>query len=187
MPNWTRARGGAERLRRSQRARQEQSLEAIAMLGNREIVSHVARSRRRCERLRSRRTSRRSALHAGRVELACAIERSSRRNAQDATRSTASSVRYAGYLGQHARRDVRTGRFALGKRHAQRAPGLFEQRACPKSEPRYYHELARYRKAVQQKNALLRGHDRSRSGAAGDVQPHASRGGNTKSCWRATG
>jgi DNA replication and repair protein RecF len=94
-------------------------------------------------------------LAAGSVELACAIERSSRGTRKTYT-VNATPVRYAGYLGR-----MRVVTFvpadlhlASGTPSARRA---FLNIALSQSEPGYYYELARYRRALQQKNALLRG------------------------------
>jgi len=94
-------------------------------------------------------------LRAGRVELACSIERSARGTNKSYT-VNGGGVRYAGYLGK-----MRVVTFvpadlhlASGTPSARRA---FLNVALAQSEPRYYYELARYRKALQQKNALLRG------------------------------
>lgn len=96
-----------------------------------------------------------ASLHAGSVELVCTIERSSR-GTHKSYMVNASSVRYAGYLGK-----MRVVTFvpadlhlASGTPSARRA---FLNSALSQTEPRYYYELARYRKALQQKNALLRG------------------------------
>ncbi len=96
-----------------------------------------------------------ASLRSGTVELACTIERSSRGTRKSYT-VNAHSVRYAGYLGT-----MRVVTFvpadlhlASGTPSARRA---FLNIALSQSEPRYYYELARYRKALQQKNALLRG------------------------------
>jgi len=94
-------------------------------------------------------------LRAGSVELACAVERSGRGTHKTYT-VNGSNVRYAGYIGR-----MRVVTFvpadlslAAGTPAARRA---FVNIALSQSEPRYYHALARYRKVVQQKNALLRG------------------------------
>ncbi len=96
-----------------------------------------------------------AALRAGRVELACSIERSSHGTRKSYTLNSA-GVRYANYLGR-----LRVVTFvpadlnlAGGTPGARRA---FLNIALSQSEPAYYYELARYRKIVQQKNALLRG------------------------------
>ncbi|HZY96717.1 MAG TPA: DNA replication/repair protein RecF [Candidatus Cybelea sp.] len=96
-----------------------------------------------------------AASRAGSLNLVCTIEKLHR-----ATRKTyavnAHSVRYSNYLGK-----IRIVTFvpadlqlASGTPSARRA---FLNVALSQTEPRYYHELARYRKALQQKNALLRG------------------------------
>lgn len=94
-------------------------------------------------------------LRAGRVELACAIERSGRGTHKSYT-VNGGNVRYAAYIGR-----MRVVTFvpadlslASGTPAARRA---FVNIALSQTEPRYYHALARYRKVVQQKNALLRG------------------------------
>lgn len=94
-------------------------------------------------------------LRAGSVELACSIERSGRGTRKTYTVNGA-NVRYAGYIGR-----MRVVTFvpadlslAGGTPAARRA---FINIALSQSDPRYYHALARYRKVVQQKNALLRG------------------------------
>jgi DNA replication and repair protein RecF len=94
-------------------------------------------------------------LRTGSVELVCAIERTSRGTRKSYTRN-GSAVRYAGYLG-----NIRVVTFvpadlqlAAGTPAGRRA---FLNVALAQSEPRYYHELARYRRALTQKNAMLRG------------------------------
>jgi DNA replication and repair protein RecF len=94
-------------------------------------------------------------LRSGRVELACVIEKGSR-GTRKSYSVNGGGVRYAAYLGQ-----IRVVTFvpadlqlAAGPPGARRA---FLNVALAQSEPRYYHELARYRRALQQKNALLRG------------------------------
>lgn len=94
-------------------------------------------------------------LNAGNVELACAIERSER-GIRKRYSVNGNAVRYAGYLGR-----MRVVTFVPADLHlATGAPGArraFLNIALSQSEPRYYYELARYRKVIQQKNALLRG------------------------------
>lgn len=92
---------------------------------------------------------------AGSVELVCTIERSSRGTHKTYT-ANGGGVRYANYLGR-----MRVVTFvpadlslAAGTPGGRRA---FLNIALSQSEPRYYYELARYRKTLQQKNALLRG------------------------------
>ncbi len=130
-------------------------LEGIAMLGTGKSFRTAREAdavRKGCERAILRGEA---ALQAGRIELACTIERSSRGTRKNYTVNS-SSVRYAGYLGR-----MRVVTFvpadlglANGTPAARRA---FLNGALAQSQPRYYYELARYRKVVQQKNALLRG------------------------------
>jgi DNA replication and repair protein RecF len=96
-----------------------------------------------------------AALRSGSAELVCRIERGAGGTRKSYT-VNGSPVRYAAYLGK-----IRVVTFvpadlqlAAGTPGARRA---FLNVALSQSEPRYYHELARYRKALQQKNALLRG------------------------------
>lgn len=130
-------------------------LEGIAMLGTGKSfrTSHESDAiRMGCDRAT---LYGEAVLHAGSVELACAIERSGRGSRKTYT-VNGSNVRYAGYIGR-----MRVVTFvpadlslAGGTPAARRA---FVNIALSQSEPRYYHALARYRKVVQQKNALLRG------------------------------
>jgi DNA replication and repair protein RecF len=130
-------------------------LEGIAMLGTGKSFRTARESdavRQGADRAIVRGTA---ALAAGGVELVCAIERSSRGTRKSYTVNGV-PVRYAGYLGR-----MRVVTFvpadlhlASGTPSARRA---FLNSALAQSEPRYYYELARYRKAVAQKNALLRG------------------------------
>ncbi|HEY2476883.1 MAG TPA: DNA replication/repair protein RecF [Candidatus Cybelea sp.] len=94
-------------------------------------------------------------LRTGRVELVCTIERGLRGTRKSYT-VNGGGVRYAGYLGR-----IRVVTFvpadlqlAAGTPGTRRA---FLNVALAQSELRYYHQLARYRKAAAQKNALLRG------------------------------
>ncbi|HEY6327385.1 MAG TPA: DNA replication and repair protein RecF, partial [Candidatus Cybelea sp.] len=96
-----------------------------------------------------------AAARSGNVNLACAIERGPRGTHKSYT-VNASPVRYANYLGRirvvtFVPADLR---LAAGTPSARRA---FLNIALAQTEPRYYYELARYRKALQQKNAVLRG------------------------------
>lgn len=130
-------------------------LEGIAMLGTGKSF-RTARDadavRRGCERamLRGQAT-----LQAGSVELACTIGRSSGGTRKSYT-VNGNGVRYAGYLGRMRVVTFVPADLALasGTPSARRA---FLNSALAQSEPGYYHQLARYRKTVQQKNALLRG------------------------------
>jgi DNA replication and repair protein RecF len=130
-------------------------LEGIAMLGTGKSfrTSHEGDAiRNGCERAVLHGSA---SLRAGAVDLACTIERSSR-GTRKAYTINGAGVRYASYLGR-----MRVVTFvpadlglATGTPSGRRA---FLNIALSQSEPRYYHELARYRKALQQKNALLRG------------------------------
>jgi DNA replication and repair protein RecF len=96
-----------------------------------------------------------AAARSGNVNLACTIERGARGTRKSYT-VNASPVRYANYLGRirvvtFVPADLR---LAAGTPSARRA---FLNIALAQTEPRYYFELARYRKALQQKNAVLRG------------------------------
>ena len=94
-------------------------------------------------------------LRTGQVELVCAIEKSGRGTRKSYT-VNGGAVRYAAYLGK-----IRVVTFVPADLQlAAGTPGVrraFLNVALSQSEPRYYYELARYRKALQQKNALLRG------------------------------
>lgn len=96
-----------------------------------------------------------AAVRDGNVELACAIERGGRGIRKRFT-VNGNNVRYASYLGK-----IRVVTFVPADLQLVTGPpGLrraFMNVALAQSDPRYYHELARYRKALQQKNALLRG------------------------------
>ncbi len=130
-------------------------LEGIAMLGTGKSfrTSHDADTVRSGVELAVVRGD--ATLRSGRIELACVIEKGSR-GTRKSYSVNGGSVRYAAYLGQ-----IRVVTFvpadlqlAAGPPGARRA---FLNVALAQSEPRYYHELARYRRALQQKNALLRG------------------------------
>ena len=130
-------------------------LEAIAMLGTGKSFRTARETdtvRQNCERAIVRGEA---LLRAGTVELVCTIERASRGTRKSYT-VNAHPVRYAGYLGR-----MRVVTFVPADLHlASGTPGArraFLNVALSQSEPRYYYELARYRKVVQQKNALLRG------------------------------
>jgi DNA replication and repair protein RecF len=96
-----------------------------------------------------------ASMRAGRVELVCAVTKGSH-GTQKTYTVNGRGVRYAGYLGK-----VRVVTFVpLDLRLASGAPAArraFLNEALSQAEPRYYYELARYRRALQQKNALLRG------------------------------
>ncbi|MBV8067265.1 MAG: DNA replication and repair protein RecF, partial [Candidatus Eremiobacteraeota bacterium] len=130
-------------------------LEGIAMLGTGKSFRTARESdtvRSGCDRaiLHGEAT-----LRSGRLELACAIERVARGTRKTYT-INGSGVRYAAYLGRMrvvtfvpADLDLASG--TPGTRRA------FLNIALSQSDSRYYYELARYRKVVMQKNALLRG------------------------------
>lgn len=94
-------------------------------------------------------------VRAGDVSLACAIAKTGR-GTQKTYTLNGSNVRYATFLGK-----LRVVTFVPSDLQlASGAPGVrraFLNTALSQDEPRYYRELARYRKAVSQKNALLRG------------------------------
>jgi DNA replication and repair protein RecF len=130
-------------------------LEAIAMLGtgksfrtNRD--ADVVRSGLEAAVVRGE-----ASIRVGSVSLACAIAKSGRGTHKTYTLN-GSSVRYANFLGK-----LRVVTFVPSDLQlAAGAPGVrraFLNTALAQDEPRYYRELARYRKAVTQKNALLRG------------------------------
>jgi DNA replication and repair protein RecF len=130
-------------------------LEGIAMLGTGKSFRTTREGdaiRTSCDRAILRGQAN---LGSGQIELVCTIERTSQGTRKSYT-VNAHPVRYAGYLGK-----IRVVTFvpadlhlASGTPSARRA---FLNGALSQSEPRYYYELARYRKALQQKNALLRG------------------------------
>ncbi len=130
-------------------------LEGIAMLGTGKSFRTAREAdavRTGCDRAVLRGVA---SLHGGNVELVCTIERSSRGSRKSYV-VNGTGVRYAGYLGK-----MRVVTFvpadldlASGTPSARRA---FMNSALSQTEPRYYYELARYRRALQQKNALLRG------------------------------
>jgi DNA replication and repair protein RecF len=96
----------------------------------------------------------RASLHGSRIELVCTVARSGRGTRKGYT-VNGHSVRYAGYLGKmpvvtFVPTDLQ---LASGAPIARRA---FLNVALSQTEARYYYELARYRNAIQQKNALLR-------------------------------
>ncbi|HVN69564.1 MAG TPA: DNA replication/repair protein RecF [Candidatus Binatia bacterium] len=130
-------------------------LEGVAMLGTGKSFRTQREGdtiRQGCERAH---LHGRAALRAGDVELACTIERSSRGTHKSYTVNGA-GVRYASYLGRmrivtFVPADLQ---LASGTPSARRA---FLNSALSQADSRYYYELARYRNAVQQKNAMLRG------------------------------
>jgi DNA replication and repair protein RecF len=93
-------------------------------------------------------------VRAGTIALACSVVQGAR-GARKTYTLNGRDVRYASYLGK-----VRVVTFVPADLQlATGAPALRRALlniALSQEEPRYYHELARYRKALQQKNALLR-------------------------------
>jgi DNA replication and repair protein RecF len=92
---------------------------------------------------------------AGTVHLACSIVRAARGTRKSYT-VNGRDVRYASYLGK-----IRVVTFVPSDLQlAKGSPAMrraFLNVALAQDDARYYRELARYRKALQQKNALLRG------------------------------
>ena len=94
-------------------------------------------------------------IRAGTVHLACTVTKTGR-----ATRKTYTvngrGVRYARFLGS-----IRVVTFVPGDLHLVGGPPALRRGliniALAQEDPKYYHELARYGKALQQKNAMLRG------------------------------
>ncbi len=130
-------------------------LEAIAMLGTGKSFrtsrdADVVRTGVELAVVRGEAT-----VRAGDVTLACAIAKTGR-GTQKTYTLNGSNVRYANFLGK-----LRVVTFVPSDLQlASGAPGVrraFLNTALSQDEPRYYRELARYRKAISQKNALLRG------------------------------
>ena len=129
-------------------------LEAIAMLGTGKSFRTVRDADAVRYGAESTTISGAGHIRAGTVHLACTIAKGHR-----ATRKTFTlngrPVRYSNFLGK-----LRVVTFVPAD--LQLATGAPSQRraflnvALSQEEPRYYRELARYRKALQQKNALLR-------------------------------
>ncbi len=94
-------------------------------------------------------------IRAGIVHLGCTIAKTGR-----ATRKTYTingrGVRYARFLGS-----IRVVTFVPADLHLVGGPPTLRRAliniALAQEDPKYYHELARYAKALQQKNAMLRG------------------------------
>jgi len=130
-------------------------LEAIAMLGTGKSfrTNHDADTIRTGFELAVVRGE--ATVRAGGVALACAIAKNGRGTRKTYTLN-GRDVRYANFLGK-----LRVVTFVPSDLQlASGAPGVrraFLNAALAQDEPRYYRELARYRKAVAQKNALLRG------------------------------
>ena len=130
-------------------------LEGIAMLGTGKSfrTSRDADVVRTGSELAAVRGS--ASVRAGEVELACTVAKGARGTRKSYT-VNGNVVRYARYLG-----NVRVVTFVpTDLQLAGGTPGLrraFLNGALAQIDPRYYHELARYRKALAQKNAMLRG------------------------------
>lgn len=130
-------------------------LEAVAMLGTGKSfrTSHDADTVRAGAELAVVRGE--AGIRAGEIELVCAIVKSGRGTRKNYT-VNGHQVRYARYLG-----NVRVVTFVpTDLQLASGTPALrraFLNGALAQMDPRYYHELARYRKTLSQKNALLRG------------------------------
>jgi DNA replication and repair protein RecF len=94
-------------------------------------------------------------VRAGSIAVACAIAKSGHGTRKTYT-INGRDVRYAAFLGK-----LRVVTFVPADLQlAAGAPGVrraFLNAALAQDEPRYYRELARYRKAISQKNAMLRG------------------------------
>ena len=94
-------------------------------------------------------------IRSGEIELVCAIVKSARGTRKNFT-VNGPRVRYARFLG-----NVRVVTFVPADLQlASGTPALrraFLNGALAQMDPRYYRELARYRKTLSQKNALLRG------------------------------
>lgn len=94
-------------------------------------------------------------IRAGIIHLGCTIAKTGR-----ATRKTYTingrGVRYARFLGS-----IRVVTFVPADLHLVGGPPSLRRAliniALAQEDPKYYHELARYSKALQQKNAMLRG------------------------------
>jgi DNA replication and repair protein RecF len=130
-------------------------LEAIAMLGTGKSFRTTRDSdavRVGAERAVVRGEAR---VAAGAVNLACTIAKGDRGTRKTYT-VNGRDVRYSNFLGK-----LRVVTFVPADLHlAGGAPSLRRALlnvALAQEEPRYYRELSRYRKALQQKNALLRG------------------------------
>ena len=129
-------------------------LEAIAMLG----TGKSFRTSRDADAVRygaeTAIVSGEGTLRAGGVHLACTVAKGQRSTRKTYTLN-GRPVRYASFLGK-----LRVVTFVPAD--LQLAAGAPSQRraflnvALSQEDPRYYRELARYRKALQQKNALLR-------------------------------
>jgi DNA replication and repair protein RecF len=132
-------------------------LEAIGLLG----TGKSFRTHREADAIREGRTQARvmglAHVAAGTVDLACTIARGEHGTRKSYT-VNGRDVRYASYLGRLAVVTFVPADLQL----ASGAPALrraFLNAGLSQIEPGYYHELARYHKTLQQKNALLRAQD----------------------------
>ena len=109
-----------------------------------------------------------ASIRAGSINLACIVAKGVRGTRKTYT-VNGRGVRYASFLGK-----IRVVTFVPSDLQlATGAPSLrrgFLNVALAQDNPQYYRDLARYRKALQQKNALLRG----------------SGGARSANCWRST-
>jgi len=130
-------------------------LEAIAMLGTGKSFRTSKDADLVREELELAVVSGDAQIRAGTVHLACSIAKTGR-----ATRKTYTvngrGVRYAKFLGS-----IRVVTFVPSDLHLVGGPPALRRAliniALAQEDPKYYHELARYGKALQQKNAMLRG------------------------------
>jgi DNA replication and repair protein RecF len=94
-------------------------------------------------------------VRAGAIDLACAVALSGR-GARKTYTLNGRDVRYSNFLGK-----LRVVTFVPADLMLASGPPSLRRAllnsALAQEEPRYYRDLARYRKALQQKNALLRG------------------------------
>jgi DNA replication and repair protein RecF len=130
-------------------------LEAVAMLGTGKSFrtskdADVVRDGTELAAVRGQ-----ASVRAGSIDIACAVAKQGRGTRKTYT-INGRDVRYSNFLGKLRVVTFVPGDLAL----ASGAPSLrraFLNVALSQEDPRYYRELARYRKALQQKNALLRG------------------------------
>jgi DNA replication and repair protein RecF len=94
-------------------------------------------------------------VNAGEIDLVCSIAKGSRGTRKTYT-TNGRDVRYSNFLGK-----LRVVTFVPADLQLAGGPPSLRRAllnvALSQEEPRYYRELSRYRKALQQKNALLRG------------------------------
>ena len=90
------------------------------------------------------------------MHLGCTIVRSGNRTRKTYT-VNGRGVRYARFLGKHSRRDVRAGGSAARRRRAGAAPRARQHRARARRSAATITSSRAIGKALQQKNAMLRG------------------------------